>query len=81
VPAGWSVSNPSSRGVRGQPGAAYLNKKNVVHNIPNLTGPVDSIIAGAAVTTLKELYPAYTALFDDALGTVNPAAFAPAADR
>ena len=61
---------------RNQTPAAYLNKKNVMHNIPNLTGPVDDIIAGAAVTTLKALYPAYTAFFDDALGSVNTAAFA-----
>lgn len=60
---------------RNQPGAAYLNKKTVNHGIPNLTGPVDSIIAGAAVTTLKALYPAYTAFFDDAVGAVNAAAF------
>lgn len=58
-----------------QPGAAYLNKKNVAHMIPNQTGPVNSVIAGAAVTTLKFLYPAYTAFFDDALGSVNTAAF------
>jgi hypothetical protein len=46
-----------------------------MHNISNLTGPVDDIIAGAAVTTLKALYPAYTAFFDGALGSVNTAAF------
>jgi hypothetical protein len=60
---------------RNKPGAAYLNKKNVAHGITNVTGPVDSIVAGAAVTTLKSLYPAYTALFDEALGPVNTAAF------
>ena len=60
---------------RNNPAAAYLNKKGVAHGIPNLTGPVDDIIAGAAVTTLKALYPAYTAFCDDALGSVNTAAF------
>jgi hypothetical protein len=57
------------------PATAYLNKKGVAHGISNVTGPVDDIIAGAAVTTLKVLYPAYTAFFDDALDTVNTAAF------
>ena len=56
--------------------AAYLDKKGAPHGISNLTGPVDDIIAGAAVTTLKALYPAYNAFFDDALGKVNTAAFA-----
>ncbi|HET6734977.1 vanadium-dependent haloperoxidase [Mycobacterium sp.] len=67
---------------RNRPQAAYLNKKSVAHGIPNLTGqPVADLIAGAAVTTLKALYPDYTAFFDEALffngalGTVNTAAF------
>lgn len=62
---------------RNNPAAAYLTKKNVTPPIPNLTGPVDDIIAGAAVTTLKALYPhpTYKAIFDDALGSVNTAAF------
>jgi hypothetical protein len=60
---------------RQNPAAAYLNKKNVMPTIPNLSGPVDDIIAGAAVRTLKELYPAYTALFNDAVGNVNATAF------
>lgn len=62
---------------RNNPAAAYLTKKNVMPPIPNLTGPVDDIIAGAAVTTLKALYPhpTYTAFFNDALGSVNTAAF------
>ena len=60
---------------RNQPAAAYLNKKGVNPSLPNLTGSVDDIIAGAAVTALKELYPAYRAYFDDALGTVNSSAF------
>src|SRR5689334_18351508 len=60
---------------RNQPAAAYLNKKGVMHGVPNLTGSVDDIIAGAAVTTLKELYPAYAAYFDDAVGAVSSSAF------
>ncbi|WP_123029473.1 vanadium-dependent haloperoxidase [Mycolicibacterium stellerae] len=60
---------------RNQPAAAYLNKKGVMHGVSNLTGSVDDIIAGAAVTALKELYPAYTGYFDDAVGTVNNSAF------
>ena len=60
---------------RNQPAAAYLNKKGVMHGLPNLTGSVDDIIAGAAVTALKELYPAYHAYFDDAVGTANTPAF------
>lgn len=60
---------------RNQPAAAYLNKKGVMHGVSNLTGSVDDIIAGAAVTALKELYPAYNAYFDDAVGAVNNSAF------
>lgn len=61
---------------RNNPPAAYLSKKGVPNGISPLTGNVDDIVAGAAVYTLKHLYPAYTAFFDDALGKVNPAAFA-----
>jgi hypothetical protein len=61
---------------RNNPSAAYLKKKGVMPGIPTLTGNVDDIVAGAAVYTLKYLYPSYTALFDDALGKVNAAAFA-----
>jgi hypothetical protein len=60
---------------RNKPGAAYLNKKTVAHGISNVTGRLDDIIAGAAVTTLKTLYPAYSAFFDEALGPVSTAAF------
>lgn len=36
------------------PGAAYLNKKGIVHGIAlPLAGNLEDIIAGAAVTTLK----------------------------
>jgi hypothetical protein len=61
---------------RNNPSAAYLKKKGVMPGIPTLTGNVDDIVAGAAVYTLKYLYPSYTALFDDALGKVNATAFA-----
>ncbi len=60
---------------RNQPQAAYLNKKGVAHGLPALNGPLDDIIAGAAVRTLKELYPSYELFFDDAVGQVNAAAF------
>lgn len=60
---------------RNQPAAAYLNKKGVTHGVPNLTGPVDDVIAGAAVTTLKELYPAYRDYFDDSNGSDSNSAF------
>jgi hypothetical protein len=60
---------------RTQAAAAYLNKKGVAHGIGNLSSPVDDIIAGAAVRTLKELYPAYSAFFENAVGNVNMAAF------
>jgi hypothetical protein len=60
---------------RTQPDAAYLSKKGVVHGMPTLTGSVDDIVAGAAVTALKELYPAYHDYFDDALGSVSTSAF------
>ena len=57
-------------------GAAYLTKKGVAHGLVHTPGNVDDMIAGAAMRTLKALYPAFTAYFDDSLGTVNPAAFA-----
>jgi hypothetical protein len=60
---------------RNQPAAAYLNKKGVMHGVPNLSGPIDDIIAGAAVTALKELYPAYHGYFDEAVGSVKTSAF------
>ena len=41
-----------------------------------LTGDVDDIIAGAAVTTLKALYGGSGDYIDDALGPVDAAAFA-----
>lgn len=59
------------------PAAAYLEKKGVVHGIVSPGGGDRSdMIAGAAVTTLKALYPNYTAFINDSLGPVNAAAFA-----
>jgi hypothetical protein len=61
---------------RRRPDAAYLNKKEVAHGIATpLTGPVEDIIAGAAVTTLKALYPKFSSQFDDAIEAVNQVAF------
>lgn len=53
--------------------ASYLNKKGIVHTIGAApSGSVDDIVAGAAVTTLKAMYPRYQALIDDSYdGTVN----------
>jgi hypothetical protein len=62
--------------LRRRPAAAYLNKKLVAHGILTpLTGQVDDIIAGAAVTTLKALYPKFSSQFDDAIEAVNQVAF------
>jgi hypothetical protein len=59
-----------------QPGAAYLNKKGVAHGIASpLGGAVEDIIAGAAVTTLKALYPKFATQFDDAVEAVDQTAF------
>ncbi|MBW6528284.1 hypothetical protein KZ813_15695 [Sphingomonas sp. RHCKR7] len=60
-----------------KPGAAYLNKKGFAHGITApLTGDLEDIIAGAAVTALKRLYPRFEQQFDDALEAVGAAAFA-----
>ncbi len=59
-----------------KPAAAYLEKKGFAHSIATpLTGQLDDIIAGAAATTLKYLYPKFAALIDDATGPVNQAQF------
>ncbi len=59
------------------PGAAYLNKKAVAHGlVVPTTGVLQDMIAGAAVTTLKALYPAYAEFIDDAIESVNAADFA-----
>ena len=59
-----------------KPGAAYLNKKGI---LPTLGAPptgsvLADTVAGAAVTTLKAMYPRYVAFIDDAhTGKVNAA--------
>lgn len=61
----------------GNAGAAYLNKKAVAHGIgAPPPGSVADKIAGAAVTTLKALYPRYVGYIDDSTGQVNANAFA-----
>ncbi|WNG85899.1 phosphatase PAP2 family protein [Mycobacterium sp. ITM-2016-00317] len=57
----------------GNPAAAYLTKKG--QPPVGVSGPIDDVIAGAAVTMLKHLYPAYGRFFDDALGRYNNGAF------
>lgn len=63
---------------RTTPAAAYLAKKGFVAtppiNPPNGGGLGDQI-AGAAVTTLKALYPNYVSYIDDSTGSVNQADF------
>lgn len=62
--------------LRHKPAAAYLNKKAVAHGLATpLTGPVDDIIAGPAVTMLKAHYPKFAAEFDDSNQATNPVAF------
>lgn len=53
----------------GVPLAAYLNKKSIPHTVgAPPAGSVDEVVAGAAVTTLKAMYPKYTAYIDDSYG-------------
>lgn len=57
-------------------GAAWLSKKGIGFAGPiPAGGAIDDMIAGAAMTTLKALYPNYIEYFDDSLGSVNQAAF------
>lgn len=50
----------------GIPAAAYLNKKAIPHTVgAPPSGAVDDIVGGAAVTTLKAMYPRYAAFIDD----------------
>lgn len=59
------------------PGAAYMTKKGFAHGLTPLPGgDLPSKIAGAAITTLKKLYPKFTLYFEDSLGPVNDASFA-----
>lgn len=63
------------------PAAAYLNKKNVGHGITGtLSGNLDDIIAGAAVTTLKALYPSFESFIEDGIENVATLAFSQGVD-
>lgn len=55
--------------------AAYLEKKGVPHGIGPVTGNVEDIIAGAAVTTLKSLYPRFASFIDDSIESVGSPPF------
>ncbi len=55
--------------------AAYLEKKGVVHGIGAVNGNVEDIIAGAAVTALKFLYPRFATFIDDSVENVGSAPF------
>ncbi len=45
----------------GMPGAAYLTKKGIANTVgAPPPGSIDEVIAGAAVTTLRAMYPRYT---------------------
>jgi hypothetical protein len=60
----------------GVPGAAYLNKKGIAHTVSAPpAGAVDDIVAGAAVTTLKAMYPRYGDFIDDSYDGANNARF------
>jgi hypothetical protein len=60
----------------GIPAAAYLNKKAIPHTVAAPpAGAVDDIVAGAAVTTLKAMYPRYAAFIDDSHDGGNNARF------
>ncbi len=59
------------------PAAAWINKKGVNPGVAiPAGGSITDQIAGAAMTTLKAMYPNYTGYFDDSLGPVNAADFA-----
>lgn len=55
--------------------AAYLEKKGIAHGIGPVSGNVDDIIAGAAVSTMKALYPRFADFIDDSIESVGSAAF------
>jgi hypothetical protein len=60
----------------GVPAAAYLNKKAIAHTVAAAPGgSVDDIVAGAAVTTLKAMYPRYGAFIDDSYDGTNNVRF------
>src|SRR5918993_68188 len=57
--------------------AAYLNKKGVSHGLAaQSSGNLEDMIAGAAATALKSMYPQYENFIDDSTGPVNAADFA-----
>lgn len=61
----------------GNPCAAWLSKKGIANSIgPAPAGSVGDIIAGAAVVTLKAMYPRYGIYIDDSTGAVNAGRFA-----
>ncbi len=55
--------------------AAYLEKKGVAHGLGPVAGNLEDIIAGAAVTTLKSLYPRFASFIDDSIESVGSPAF------
>jgi Vanadium chloroperoxidase N-terminal domain/PAP2 superfamily len=60
----------------GVPAAAYLNKKGISHTVGAAPGgDVGDIVGGAAVTTLKAMYPRYAAFIDDNYDGGNNARF------
>ena len=60
----------------GIPAAAYLNKKNIAHTVgAPPAGSVDDIVGGAAVTTLKAMYPRYADFIDDSYDGADNARF------
>jgi hypothetical protein len=60
----------------GIPAAAYLNKKAIPHTVAAPpAGAVDDIVSGAAVTTLKAMYPRYAGFIDDSYDGGNNARF------
>ena len=62
--------------LRSVAGAAWLDKKGIAHGVAAPAGgDLADQMAGAAMTTLKALYPNFHGYFDDSLGPVNQAAF------
>ncbi len=57
------------------PAAAYLNKKSIPHTVGTNNGNLDHVVAGAAVTALKAMYPRFTDYVDDSYGGPSNAAF------
>lgn len=57
--------------------AAYLNKKSITHSIgaPPSGSVLADTVAGAAVTTLKAMYPRYASFIDESNSVASNAAF------